>query len=77
MLTMTIDADKENRKEFAIEGLLQRQKYNAAFNVAIGPGVSDHESGSQWVISLPVFFMPSIMSSSCHDHDAVIPGLRK
>jgi hypothetical protein len=26
---------------------------------------------------LPVFFMPSIMSSSCHDHDAVIPGLRK
>jgi hypothetical protein len=34
--SMTIDADEENRKEFAIEGLLQRQKYNAAFNVAIG-----------------------------------------
>jgi hypothetical protein len=33
---MTIDADEENRKEFAIEGLLQGQKYNAAFNVAIG-----------------------------------------
>ena len=74
---MTIDADEENRKEFAMEGLLQRQKYNAAFNVQGCDWVSDHwhESGSQWVISL--FFMPSIMSSSCHDHDAVIPGLRK
>ena len=36
LLSMTIDADEENRKEFAIEDLLQRQKYNAAFNVATG-----------------------------------------
>lgn len=41
MLTMTIgdsDADEEtrNRKDFDIEGLLQRQKYNAAFHVATG-----------------------------------------
>lgn len=41
LLTMTIgdsDADEEtrNRKDFDIEGLLQRQKYNAAFHVATG-----------------------------------------
>ena len=76
LLTMTIDADEENRKDFAIEGLLQRQKYNAAFNVATGwVTMSLCRSGSFLCFSPRV--MPSIMSSSCHYHDAVIPGLRK
>ncbi len=40
MLTMMIigddDSDEEHRKDFAIEGLIQRQKYNEAFHVATG-----------------------------------------
>jgi hypothetical protein len=40
MLTMMIigddDSDEEHRKDFAIEGPIQRQKYNEAFHVATG-----------------------------------------